>query len=714
MASVSLAVSSASFWYSLTGAIHTGFGQALMLVLSACVYFVGNTIPLAVLASLVDRKPLIKTWRECYFWSFPYYLVGAASAGMLAIITRLAGWESGFLVFPILYWIHRSYCLYLNRLEEEKNQVQEIASLHLRTIEALALAIEAKDYNTYEHLRRVGIYAAEIGRELALTPSELQALKAASMLHDIGKLAVPEQIVSKPGRLSPAEFDKMKIHPLIGAEILERVDFPYPVVPIVRAHHERWDGAGYPMGLKGEEIPIGARILAAVDSFDSMISDRQYRRAMPPAQVIEYLVAQSGQSFDPKVVEVLARRHEELESIVQVEAARQSHRSMRRTLPEADSIPGLPERERASNSSNPDFLSHIAAARHEAQELFELTHELGNSLSLTETLSVLTLRLKRICSFDSVAIYVLRDRVLVPEYVNGENFQLLSSLRIPLGEGISGWVGQTRDPIVNGDPSVEPGYPAVNPKDPGRHALLKSALAVHLEGPHGVVGVLTLYAAQEDAFTSDHLRILSAVTGKIALTIENALKYQQAENSATTDALTSLPNARSLFLHLDSELARSKRHTSLLSVLVCDLDGFKEVNDRFGHLVGNRVLREVGQALKETCREYDYVARMGGDEFVVVLPGYPREAVEAKILQLTEVTRQAGRNVVGDSLLALSIGQASYPADGADAEDLLSQADRRMYKTKQEHKNRSSVEALRNLANQEAKEGPRASTFPSV
>jgi diguanylate cyclase (GGDEF)-like protein len=192
------------------------------------------------------------------------------------------------------------------------------------------------------------------------------------------------------------------------------------------------------------------------------------------------------------------------------------------------------------------------------------------------------------------------------------------------------------------------------------------------------------------------------------------LKYQQAESSATTDVLTSLPNARSLFLHLDSELARSKRHTALLSVLVCDLDGFKEVNDRFGHLVGNRVLREVGQALRETCREYDYVARMGGDEFVVVLPGYPQEAVEAKILQLAEVARRAGREVVGESLLSLSIGQASYPSDGGDAEELLSQADRRMYKTKQEHKNRSSVQALRDLSQEEAKADPRVRTFPAV
>ena len=202
------------------------------------------------------------------------------------------------------------------------------------------------------------------------------------------------------------------------------------------------------------------------------------------------------------------------------------------------------------------------------------------------------------CAYDCIAIYLLRDNVLVPEYVSGENFHLFSSLRITIGEGLSGWVAENKRPIVNGNPSVEPGY--LN--DPNRFSTLQSALAVPLEGLNGVVGVLSLYAAGRNAFTPDHLRILSAVTPKIALSIDNAIKYRQAENCATTDALTDLPNARSLFIHLDTELARSKRENTPLSVLVCDLDGFKQVNDRFGHLEGNKVLRKVAQAPGELPR----------------------------------------------------------------------------------------------------------------
>jgi len=208
-----------------------------------------------------------------------------------------------------------------------------------------------------------------------------------------------------------------------------------------------------------------------------------------------------------------------------------------------------------------------------------------------------------------------------------------------------------------------------------------------------VVGVLTLYHAHADAFSRDHVRILTAIQSKLALSVENALKFRMAESSATTDYLTGLPNARSLFLHLDSELARCKRTTMPLTVLVCDLDGFKQVNDRFGHLVGNQVLRSIAQKLKEACREYDYAARMGGDEFVLVLPGLKPETVQATESRLHRLAVEVGREVCGESLLALSVGHASYPTAGLDAEDLLAAADRRMYVEKQEHRNESYTRA---------------------
>jgi diguanylate cyclase (GGDEF)-like protein/putative nucleotidyltransferase with HDIG domain len=664
---------------------------SVALLAAACTYFFGNSLPVAAVISLTEHKLMRRVYTGSYFWSFPYYLVGAGFAGTVSYFNSLVEWQTSLLVLPAVYLIYHSYHLYLAKLQNEKRHVEEMANLHLRTIEALALAIEAKDHTTHEHLQRVRVYAAEVGKELKISQGELEALQAAALLHDIGKLAVPEHIISKPGRLTPEEFEKMKIHPIVGAEILERVRFPYPVAPIVRAHHEKWDGTGYPFGLKGLEIPIGARILSAVDFLDAMASDRQYRRAIPLHDVMERLRLESGKAFDPDVVAVMQRRYVEMEAMarghaVHVEWSKLStDMKVERGLQPAAGFAPVSKTPRSSEAT---FLASIAAARQEAQALFELSQDLGASLSLGETLSVFSMKLRKLVPYDSISIYIRRDDVLVPELVSGDDFRLFSSLRIPVGEGVSGWVAQNRKPMVNGNPLVEPGYTPAS-----KETALRSALSVPLEGLDGIVGVLTLYKIDKDAFTADNLRILLAVSSKMALAIENALKYQQAESSATTDYLTGLPNARSLFLQLDRELARCRRSNATITVMVCDMDGFKQINDRFGHLEGNRVLKLFAQRLKESCREYDYVARMGGDEFVVVAPGLTQDAARGKMLMLRDMAKKAGFEVCREDILSLSVGQAVYPQDGADAEGLLAEADRRMYLEKQNQPGRKNRRA---------------------
>jgi len=669
--------------------------HALGLGIAGSIYFVANTGSIATVISFIEPKSVKEILVECYFWSFPYYLVGAAIAGVIGWLDEAFYWEASLLVAPVIYVMYRSYRLYLGKLEDEKRHVEEMANLHLRTIEALALAIEAKDHATHDHLERVRVYAIELAKELGITPGETEALHAAALLHDIGKLAVPEHIISKPGRLTQEEFEKMKIHPVVGAEILERVRFPYPVVPIVRAHHEKWDGSGYPFGLKGTEIPIGARILSAVDYIDALASDRQYRRALPIEEAVRRLAAESGKAFDPRVVNVLMKHYRQLEKRVaaqcrkdkEVDTKLSTDLKIERGSAPAAGFEASEVKDAAGREAN--FLASIAAARQEAQTLFELSQDLGASLSLGETLSVFSVKLRQLVRYDAIAIYLRRNQELVPEYVNGDNFRLFSSLRIPVGQGLSGWVAHNKKPIINGNPSVEPGY--LN--DPTKFSTLRSALAVPLDGVSGTIGVLALYRSERDAFTQDDLRIILAITSKMALAIENAVKYQQAESSATTDYLTALPNARSLFLQLDRELARCKREQTSLTVMVCDMDGFKQINDRFGHLEGNRVLRLFAQAIKETCREYDYVARMGGDEFVVVAGGLPPDAAEKRAKQLRDLAKQAGIEVCAEDILTLSVGRAVYPDDGTDAEALLAEADRRMYLEKQQQparKNRRS------------------------
>jgi len=269
----------------------------------------------------------------------------------------------------------------------------------------------------------------------------------------------------------------------------------------------------------------------------------------------------------------------------------------------------------------------------------------------------------------------------VTRYAAGEDAALFSSLQIPLGEGISGWVMQNNKPIVNGNPSVEPGYLG----DPSRFSVHRSALSVPLPGLQGVIGALTLYHRQSAAFTKDHLRVLLAVSSKAGLTIENALRFVQAEEKATTDELTGLPNARSLFLRLDEALEQARHSGSQLAVLVIDMNGFKQVNDRFGHAAGHRVLKVTASILNQICSDQNYAARMGGDEFVLLLPGAVPAVIEDRARQLNQLVAETCRQVCGADFLGASAGVAWYPQDGTDAEELLARADARMYDIKRQH-----------------------------
>jgi diguanylate cyclase (GGDEF)-like protein len=473
----------------------------------------------------------------------------------------------------------------------------------------------------------------------------------------------------------------MKIHPIVGGEILERVNFPYPVVPIVRSHHERWDGKGYPDGLRGEEIPIGARILAAVDCLDALASDRQYRKGIPLDEAMAQIAQGAGVQFDERVVRVLQQRYEELEKKAKAVSSSEDTVKLSKNVRvlNGDAPAAGFESAKPCAMQKGDFLASIVAARQEAQSLLEFSIELGRSLSLYETLSLVAARLRKLVPYNAIAIYLLREDKLVPEYVTGDDFRAFQSLQITLGEGLSGWVAQNQKPIVNGNPAVEPGYLSA------AHAgsCMSSALAVPLtRGGTHVLGVMALYKLESDAFSSDHLRILLAMTEKIAASIDNAMKYQAAADSAKVDYLTGLPNARSLFLHLDAEIARCTRERGKLAAIVCDLNGFKAFNDKFGHLAGNKVLETFAARLKLVCREYDFISRMGGDEFVLVTPGLSRQATDEICRRVNDAATESAGEVCPGGILSASVGAAFFPDDAKDAEQLLVEADKRMYANK--------------------------------
>lgn len=527
-------VSSAiAYWAYKFVAIHVLHAPGpLALLVAAVVHFGCNTGATSAIIGLTEDKPILKVWGESHLWLFPYYMVGAAVAGLVHFLNAHIGWQSSLLVLPPIYLMYRSYRLYLGKLESEKLHAVQVSNLHLRTIEALALAIEAKDETTGEHLQRVRVYAMELAKELGLSADETEALKAASVLHDIGKLAVPEHIISKPGKLTPEEFEKMKIHPIVGAEILEQVHFPYPVVPIVRAHHEKWDGSGYPNGLAGEQIPIGARILAAVDCLDALASDRQYRKALPLDEAMAKVVADAGKSFDPKVVAILRRRYIELEKLATEQPLQTPPKLStdikveRGSAPAAGFAESAPAKSAEAAADNPNM---VLLAQKQGEEITELSRRNRSSVLLEDILALLSIRLRCLVPHDSMAAYCLKSDVLVPRFVSGENFRLFSSLRIPLGEGLSGWVAQNHKAILNGNPSVEPGY--LN--DPTKYSTLRSALAVPIEAGSSVVAVLALYRAAQDAFTPSDLRVVEAIVSSLGRAIEGAATPKASGAAAT-------------------------------------------------------------------------------------------------------------------------------------------------------------------------------------
>lgn len=681
VACITLTVLWATFIYRQAWFTGMPEGQLFRLILAGIVYFIANTVPICIVIALTEDRGIRSVWKEFYGWSLPFYLVGASLAEMVHLSIEQLGWTFTIALLPFLYFIYRFYKLTIAKMEQDKGHAENMAALHLRTIEALAIAIEAKDECTHHHLRRVRVYTLKTAEHAGLSRDEIRALEAASILHDVGKLAVPDYIISKPGKLTPEEFEKMKMHTVVGARILEQVGFPYAVAPIVRSHHEKWDGSGYPDGLKGEEIPRGARILSAVDCLDALASERQYRRALPLEEAMAYVVSQSGRSFDPEIVDILKRHYQDFEALAQQAPHHETLDAgavvSRGGAPDA----GFQEDLRAMRAQTERDEPLFAAARQELQTTLELAREISGSLRLEETLSLVAQALKRVVPYDCIAFYARQGDILKPEYVNGEESRTFLSLEIPMGKGLSGWVVEQGKPVINGNPSLEPAY--LN--DPSKFSLLHSALSVPLAADQ-FSGALTLYRAERDAYNSDHLRVLLGVITNLSRTVERAMRVQKPRHTNGVDELTGLPTATPVYLHLENELVRCEAGQKQLVVMFCDLDELKHINDTRGQLSGNELLKSAARILRENCRETDYVARMAGDEFVVLLSGARPDEIEGRIDLLDREIRMAGRDICGHENAGISIGIARYPEDGTDAEALLSHAENEMYRNKRSRK----------------------------
>jgi diguanylate cyclase (GGDEF)-like protein/putative nucleotidyltransferase with HDIG domain len=681
-------------WHSYVGSLKVLSNEiAPALAVAATVYFLASSVPVALIVAWESRTQPFGQWRQEFLWYLPFYLVGAMLAAAANFIGTLFGWMTSLLLIPMVYTVYRAYSAQMEIVRDRERHIIETEALHLRTIEGLAMAVEAKDQNTHRHLMRVRVYVSEMGKAMGLDKPLMQALTTASFLHDIGKLAVPEHIINKPGKLTPEEFEKMKIHPVVGADILERVHFPYPVVPIVRSHHEAWDGSGYPDGLKGDQIPIGARILTAVDCLDALASERPYRRAMPIEEAMAFVKSKAGTQFDPAVVELLEEHYLGLE-----EMARQQIQEMEPLKTdlfiERGAAPGAgfaPEQDGQSSGENKTSrgesadmlatksLNLIAAASQEAKAVFEMSQALGNSLSARETSAMMSRRLQPLIPFDCFAVYLKSDESVIAQYIDGALAHAFSAQHIPFGEGLSGWVAQNERPIVNGNPTVEPNFVT----ESGAFTENSSALSIPLLDPGGVLfGVLTVYSARHAAFSKDHLRILQAIQSKFSLSLENASRFRTAEKDARIDHLTQLVNMRYFMQQIEAQVEKARAAGGRFAVGVCDLNSFKGVNDRHGHMTGNDLLRAIAEGFRACLGPEDVIARMGGDEFALLFPLMDASSAWSHLEKLEMAVQRACTNLRIEVNISSSIGIAYYPDDGESAEELLGKADHEMYLSK--------------------------------
>lgn len=511
-------------WYGYMELLRLHCPVAPALAIAATIYFFSNTIPVALVIAWDQKIDPLALWLRDFWWFLPFYLVGAVLAAAAHLISVSFGWMTSLLLIPIVYTIYRTYSSQLAFVRDREQHAKDTEALHLRTIEGLAMAVEAKDENTHKHLLRVRVYVAELGKLMGLEEQIMQALLIASYLHDIGKLAVPEFIINKPGKLTREEFEKMKTHTVVGADILERVRFPYPVVPIVRSHHESWDGTGYPDGLKGEEIPIGARLLTAVDCFDALASERPYRKALPLPEAMEFLKARAGIQFDPQIVELLDKNYLALEEKAREQIGHIQPLKTNITIVRG-AAPGAgfePEHQRPANigGSNQSASSSLATALSQQAGIAEMSRMLDSAECTGDMNFALASQLGMLIPHDGFAVHFRFGEFLLPQFIDGSAAKAFSMLQMPLGEGLSGWVAEHARPIVNGNPTVEPNYVS----DSGFFTATSSALSVPLlDGDGSVFGVITLYSAASAAFSKEHLITLEILEPKLSQALQRSL-----------------------------------------------------------------------------------------------------------------------------------------------------------------------------------------------
>ncbi len=642
---------------------------------AALTCYLANTAIVAAVNALRSGIPVLRVWREKLAWVLVSYCFSAGAA----LLTYALGQSWGLLALlvgvPTMVIVHVFFWTIVERGSARQRHLRELRELHAQMMSAFALAIDSRDPQSRGHARRVQAYAEEIARLVRQDGESFQpghplddlwqeSLSAAALLHDIGKLGIPDQLLHKKEGLLPSEAEKVRRHTVLGAAILGRIRFPHPLTPGIKHHHERWDGTGYPSNLRGTEIPLEARIIALADQLDHVYLARGRGNPAPVSVLVSYVARRSGTCFDPRLAELYCDHAEEIELRV---AEREASHEEESCLVEG--------------SDDARALADIGQAQREAGVLYDLARQLGTSLDLQDTCVLIARRLTELLPVTSCAIYMADEAgsVVVPRFASGPLATVLGQRAFAHGEGMTGWVYASGEPVVGVDPRIDLGRAAEDEGVPTR-----SQAVVPITDSSGTLGVISFFAEAAGVFNEDHLRVFDTVMPQVAHALRNAILYEATRTTSMTDVLTGLPNSRFLHQQLEKEVARATRSASPLVVVVLDLDGFKPINDNYGHQAGDGVLRRVAQLLREYFRQSDIVCRYAGDEFVALLPETSPEEARAVVERVQQRLDKTPIEVAPETVVRIgcSAGISSFPLDGASLEELVHRADKEMYRDK--------------------------------
>jgi putative nucleotidyltransferase with HDIG domain len=635
------------------------------LLLCTVSYFLLSSWIIAFAIALERRLAAFKIWRDNFAWISLNYFGGASVAALLVTYTNDLNYAFFVIIVPLLPLLAILYATYsrrVGRVQDANRHLVELNTLYVSTIETLAMAIDAKDQVTHGHIRRVQSYAVGLARHLGVSDLALiQAIEAAALLHDMGKLAVPEYILNKPGPLTPAEFDRMKLHASIGADILSSINFPYPVVPIVRHHHENWDGSGYPDGLKATDIPMGARILSVVDCYDALTSDRPYRPRLSDDDATRILLERRGTMYDPVIVDTFLR--------VQSQLSADASSARMTTDVGLMGLAGHPS-PRQLRQPPVSGLSDIAASTEEMLVLYDLAQGLMGRLEFSDAADVIAKHLRRIVPA-STCVFFLHDLdkdELVASHASGDNAAHFVDLRIPRGQRLTGWVAANRQSIVNSDPVLDLGE-AVRHLRPR----LQSCLSTPLISGSQLVGVLTVYSTMLEGFTEDHRRVLEVVARQVSETLKHA-GGASGLTTQVTDDVSGLVRRERVERFVAAEIAHPS-NLAVLSIVIVHMPRNPREHARLRNATVSE-MADIATGISRLMRGGDILSRYSEEDLLVVLTQTDSFAATIVASRIADVVRELSQNSTATEFP--TVGAATAPDDGKTLADLVRAAhDRR-------------------------------------